>query len=86
MSAVAFTAWGSVNIEEMERLQRRKYINLLREEIKEYGLVLHAGGSKGRPLYTLYKGEEKAENRVACGSAKDVCLIAQEIVDGRRTI
>lgn len=55
MSHVSFAAWGSVDVESLERMQRRVYIRHVREELAKYQLALACGGSKGRPHYALYR-------------------------------
>lgn len=44
MSGVHFAAWGSVDVESMERIQRRTYIRRVREQLKPHGITLECGG------------------------------------------
>lgn len=55
MSHVSFAAWGSVDVEKLERMQRRVYIRHVREELAKHHLALECGGSKQRPYYALYR-------------------------------
>lgn len=53
MSALHFCAWGSIDVESMERLQRRRYINEIRKDLEKHGMALHVGGHKLRPDYKI---------------------------------
>lgn len=54
LARLRWAAWGVINIEQLERMQRRNYINHVREELKLHGMHLEAGGSKPRPFYRVF--------------------------------
>lgn len=56
MSHIHFAAWRSVDIESLERMQRRIYIKRTRVELARYGLELEAGGQRTNPHYILRYG------------------------------
>lgn len=47
-----WAAWGTIDIETLERMQRRNYINHVREELKLHGMVLECGGN-AVPYYRI---------------------------------
>ena len=51
MNRIRWAAWGVVNIEALERMQRRNYIRAARVEAAELGISLVSGGSKTQPYY-----------------------------------
>jgi hypothetical protein len=53
MSHICFAAWGSIDIEKMDRMQRRNYIRCVREALKPYDIELNVGGQRDRPYYLL---------------------------------
>jgi hypothetical protein len=62
MSATSFAAWGSIDVEKMDRLQRRNYINKVRAELKAAGYSLHSGGQA--PIKAHYALSSPAETKV----------------------
>lgn len=54
MSRTRFAAWGVVDIELLERMQRRNYINHVRQELKQHGIELECGGSTKAPYYRTF--------------------------------
>jgi hypothetical protein len=55
LSYIRWAAWGVIDIEALERMQRRNYINHVREELKLHGLSLECGGSTTAPYYRIYE-------------------------------
>ncbi len=55
LNRMRWAAWGVIDIETMERMQRRNYINHVREELKLHGCVLECGGSTTNPHYRIFK-------------------------------
>ena len=53
MNHVRWAAWGVVDIEKLERMQRRNYIKRARAELEEQGIALECGGSKTTPWYSI---------------------------------
>ena len=51
MNRVRWAAWGVVNIEALERMQRRNYIKAVRNELMEQKILLDCGGSTKTPYY-----------------------------------
>ena len=49
-----WAAWGVVEIEKLERMQRRNYINHVREELKLHGLSLECAGTSMSPISRIY--------------------------------
>lgn len=54
LSYLRWAAWGVVDIEALERMQRRNYINHVREELKLHGMQLEVGGSANAPYYRVF--------------------------------
>jgi hypothetical protein len=44
LNHMKWAAWGVIDIEKLERMQRRNYINAVREELKLHGCALECGG------------------------------------------
>jgi hypothetical protein len=55
MNRLKWAAWGVIDIEKLERMQRRNYINHVREELKQHGCTLECGGGRAGPYYRVYK-------------------------------
>jgi len=53
MNHIRWAAWGVVDIEALERMQRRNYIKRSRIELDEKGIVLSCGGSTHTPWYSI---------------------------------
>lgn len=53
LNHVKWAAWGVVDIERLERMQRRNYIKRARAELAFKGIELKCGGSKGVPFYAV---------------------------------
>lgn len=49
-----WAAWNVIDIETLERMQRRNYINHVRQELALHGMTLEAGGSTKAPYYRIY--------------------------------
>ncbi len=79
MSALAFAAWGSVDIEALERVQRRMYLRRVRKEIKPFGLLLHAGGQSKNPHYQVLNDSQKL--LYTGTSFREACTEALKVVD-----
>jgi hypothetical protein len=59
LSHVKWAAWGVIDIEKLERLQRRNYIKRARSELEAHGWALTCGGNTRSPHYAAEKGGEK---------------------------
>lgn len=55
LSYLRWTAWRVIDIETLERMQRRNYINHVREELKLHGMRLECGGGAAHPYYRIFK-------------------------------
>lgn len=53
MNHIRWAAWGVVDIEALERMQRRNYIKRVRSELGVLGIELECGGSKQQPYYLV---------------------------------
>jgi hypothetical protein len=53
MNRVRWAAWGVVDIEKLERMQRRNYIKAVRAELAEKNITLECGGSTQTPYYQI---------------------------------
>lgn len=51
LNFMKWAAWGVIDIEKLDRHQRRNYINHVREELKLHGCVLECGGRTSRSLH-----------------------------------
>ena len=66
MNHIRWAAWGVVDIEALERMQRRNYIKRARAELAEKSIELACGGSTKTPWYSIVvptadgKGNAKA--------------------------
>lgn len=65
MNRVRWAAWAVVDIEKLERMQRRNYIKAVREEVKPHSVTLVCGGSKWSPYYQFVVTSERNENKHA---------------------
>jgi len=57
-----WAAWNVIDIEALERMQRRNYINHVRQELKLHGMLLEAGGSTQSPYYRIYTEAQNAKS------------------------
>ena len=64
MNHIRWAAWGVVDIEALERMQRRNYIKRARVELAEKGIVLSCGGSTQTPWYSVTLPPASGENIV----------------------
>lgn len=62
LSRLRWAAWGVINVEVLERVQRRNFINHVREELKLHGMKLECGGSTKAPFYRIYT--EKPDGKI----------------------
>ena len=53
LNHIRWAAWGVIDIEKLERMQRRNYIKRARAELVEIAAVLSCGGSKSVPWYSI---------------------------------
>lgn len=53
MSHIHFAAWGSVDVESLERMQRRKYLQAIRTELAKHGITIEYGGQRSNPHYLI---------------------------------
>ncbi len=53
MNRIRWAAWGVVDIEKLERMQRRNYIKAVRAELAEKRIELVCGGSTQTPYYAM---------------------------------
>lgn len=93
MSELHFAAWGSVDFEKLERIQRRNYLKRARQELKKHGLYIHAGGQKGHPVYNvqvyLHAGDpnnlemEKIQTYAGEKAFAKACQFAIDLIEGR---
>ncbi len=59
MNHIRWVAWGVVDVEALDRMQRRNFIKKLRQELAEGGAMLHCGGSTKSPWYGVVMPEAK---------------------------
>jgi len=93
LARIKWAAWGVIDIEAMERMQRRNYINHVREELKLHGWTLEAGGSQSVPYYRIFKmgtpvaGEKQAivksftSSTLKKGAFQKVCRDVLGVID-----
>jgi hypothetical protein len=90
MTYLKMAAWGVVDIEKLDRLQRRNYINRVRVELEPHGFELVCAGSKLNPGYRIVQPlptEGDNDNKqVILGwtgvtAFKDVCLSIAKRID-----
>lgn len=88
LNRLKWVAWGVVNVESLERMQRRNYINHVREELKLHGCLLECGGGKDRPFYriaylypTIWTEVTAYDKRNPQHAFQDVCLKALRRLD-----
>lgn len=53
MNHIRWAAWGVIDIEAFDRMQRRNYIKRTRKELEPLGVVLNCGGSTAQPFYQM---------------------------------
>ncbi len=78
MNHVRWVAWGVIDLEKLERMQRRNYIKKIREDVTPLGIVFEPGGVKATPWYRVtlpiaLKGAEKQHAVAGADAARKVC-------------
>lgn len=74
-----WAAWGVIDIEKLERMQRRNYIKKVRAELGPHGVKLECGGSTRVPYYRVHNESTSVTQFAAGGDAfKRVCLAVLE--------
>lgn len=82
MNHTKWVGWGVVNVEALDKQQRRVYLKKIRAELAERGMQLHPGGSTQVPWYRITRvgnGPEtaKVEETIAGEDAlKKICAWA----------
>ena len=91
MNHIRWAAWGVVDIEALERMQRRNYIKRARVELAEKNITLNCGGSTQTPWYAvvLLTTDGKTVPKHAAGGKdafKKVCeWLLKELGDHERS-
>jgi len=84
MSHPHFAAWGVIDIESMERMQRRHFIRKCREYLAEHHMKLHCGGQK---RFLDYAVLDDKDTRLAQASGERAFQVvmqrAIDIIEGR---
>lgn len=74
MNHTKWVAWGVVNVEALDKQQRRSYLKKLRGEMAEVGFTLHPGGSTQVPWYRVEgTPESKAHTIAGTDALKNIC-------------
>lgn len=84
MNSLRWVAWGSVDIEALDKQQRRNYLKKVREELAVHGFTLHPGGSKKTPHYTVT--DRNGEKHITAGPgafAKACAHVLEKIIEGK---
>jgi hypothetical protein len=84
MALIQFIAWGAVDVETQERMQRRRAIRKIREELAAYDILLTCGGQRSTPWYSLSWGNQTFAQG-GDGALKAVAIKALEIIDERNS-
>jgi hypothetical protein len=76
MNHIRWAAWGVIDIEKLERMQRRNYIKRARAELKAADIKLECGGSTNVPFYRVSLPGDKAQSQGYGGPAsfQKVCV------------
>lgn len=53
MNHIKWAAWSVINIEALDRQQRRNYLKKVHAELEPVGIQLHVGGTKEKPYYLV---------------------------------
>lgn len=62
LSYMQWAAWGVIDVEKLERMQRRNYINHVRQELALHGLELECAGTSMFPFYRIHTIEREEGN------------------------
>lgn len=80
MNHVRWIAWGVIELEKLERMQRRNYIKKIREDVTPLGITFDCGGVSSNPWYQMVISASpalgRAEKRQAHGgtdAARKIC-------------
>ncbi len=80
MNHVRWVAWGVIELEKLERMQRRNYIKKIREDVTPLGIKFESGGVAKNPWYKMeFLAEppknEKRRSKIGAGAdgARAVC-------------
>jgi hypothetical protein len=69
MNHIRWAAWGVVDIEALERMQRRNYIKRSREQLAAVNIKLECGGSTQTPHYLVSLPTPLVEIKMGHGGA-----------------
>jgi len=80
MNHTKWAAWGVVDLEALDRQQRRNYLKKVRDELAARDLELHSGGSTKTPFYAInYAAKDKPSQCYAGVDAfKKICAWSLE--------
>lgn len=78
MNNVKWAAWGVVDIEALERMQRRNYIKKVRAELAKHGATLDCGGDKVSPFYLVHIRDDLDYHARGDGAFREVMQNALE--------
>lgn len=73
-----WAAWGVIDIEKLERMQRRNYIKKVRKELEPHSVKLDCGGSTRVPYYRVHDDTNFAQIAAGDDAFKRACLAALE--------
>lgn len=90
MNHIRWAAWGVVDIEALDRQQRRIYIKRTRGQLAEKGIMLNCGGSTSQPWYDIRLPKvgnvEKSHTAGGPDAFQKVCMwLLQELGDHERS-
>jgi hypothetical protein len=81
MNHLKWVGWGVVDVEALDKQQRRNYLKKLRTELSERGYTLHPGGSTQVPWYRITKNGDVSDSKhsetiAGEGALKKICAWA----------
>lgn len=91
MNQIRWVAWGVIDLEKLERMQRRNYIKKIRADVAPLGITFESGGTNKNPWYqfVLPTKDGKTVPKQAYGgqdAARKVCQwLLTELGDHERS-
>lgn len=87
MNRIRWIAWGVVELEKLERMQRRNYIKAIREELTPLGISFESGGVSNNPFYrVIIDAKGKTHASAGADGAKNICTwLLTELGDHERS-
>lgn len=89
LNHLKWAAWGVIDIEALDRQQRRNYLKKVHAELNPLGFQMHVGGTTQKPYYLVTKSDDPTKKmlgfsgeRAFADACKGILLELGETADG----